>query len=176
MRKIILGAALVLGLGGGIAGCTSWWQAFQANPVAQIQTIEQDAQIVINGVELAWSVIEPFLPAAIVQPINTQFANAVAAINHNVQLLSQAVAADVAAKQAAPDFTTLIAAVSDAVQQVLSLLSQYQSQIPALADAGIPTLPDGSISLGRISGAPTSLAGLDDAVAAGARIKSKIKK
>lgn len=124
----------------GCSGCATWWQNFIANPVAQVQTFEQTVQVALNDAQIAWPSVVPFLPAAQSAAISLQFTNAVAAVNHALALLNDAVQAAVAAQTSDPDFSALMVAVSDAVGQVVAIIAEYtQASSDAGTDAG-PTL------------------------------------
>lgn len=146
MRKTLVTFAMACALGTGVAvvpGCNSaWWQNFQNDPVAQVQTFEATVQIAINAAELAWPAILPAIPADKQAAVNQQFMNAVAAVNHAEQALNDAVNAAVAAKQANPNFAVLMQAVSDAISQVIAIVDLYMQPTPPAppSDAGAPAV------------------------------------
>jgi hypothetical protein len=143
MRKIIPALALTLTLGAGAAlipGCNSaWWKAFEADPIAQVQSFEAAVQIGINAAELAWPAIYAAIPAASQPAAQQQFTNALAAVNHALQALNDGVNAAVIAQQSNPNFTALMQAVSDALSQVAAIVDLYTGGPPATADAGTAT-------------------------------------
>ena len=150
MRKTILAAALAVAvpvLGGATVACNStWWQNFQNDPVQQVQSFEQGVQVVLNDAQVAWTIVQPFLPAASAAQITQQYNNAVYAVNGALQVLNDAVAAAIAAQQPNPDFTALMTAVTNAVSTVIAIVAQYVNNPPAPAplpsvDGGAPPAP-----------------------------------
>jgi hypothetical protein len=144
MRKTVLALALMASvpvLGATTACSSTWWQEFQANPVAQVQAFEQGVQVVLNDAQIAWTFVQPFLPAAQAGAITAQYQNAVFAVNHALQVLNDAVTAAVAAQQSNPNFTALMAAVTDAIGQVLAIIQQYTAPT---GDGGAPVLDGGA--------------------------------
>jgi hypothetical protein len=127
-----MSAAVVPVVGAAVVGCNpQWWQNFVNDPAAQIQAFEQGVQIALNDAQVAWTVIQPYLPAASLAQITTQYQNAVFAVNHALTVLNDAVNAAIAAQQPTPDFTALMAAVTDAIAQVLAIIQQYSSGAPS---------------------------------------------
>ncbi len=140
MRKLIVVGALVTTLVG-TAGCATleaWWQNFENNPAEQAQTIAQTAQVALNGAQAAWNTILPLIPQAAQAQANALFINAVATANHAITGLLDALTAAADAKQSNPNFAGAIAAVSDAVDQVLAIINQYTGA-GTTVDGGAPT-------------------------------------
>jgi len=163
MKKILVVSSLAITLGLGVLGCGStWWENFQSNPVAQVQTFESTVQIGLNGAQVAWTFLQPYLPPAQVASINQVFQNAIATVNHSLSILNDAVAADVAAKTTDPNFTALMAAVSDAFNQVLAIIAQYTQ---SSGDAGVASIHAGAP-------AASSVPGLADATDAALRLQA----
>ncbi len=140
MRKTLV-AFTVVALAATVPGCaafTSWWQTFENDPVAQVQTFEAATQVAINAAELAWPAILPTIPAANQAQAVLQFNNAITAIDDAEQALNDGVNVAVIAKSSSPNFTTLMQAVTDAVSQVTAIVDLYSgTTIPvASADAG----------------------------------------
>jgi hypothetical protein len=139
MKKFVLVTSLSAVLAFGTVGCSSpWWQQITSNPAAAVQQFEAAAQVAIDGAQIAWATLKPLLPPATAQAIDGQFLKAVSSVNHALQVLNDAVAAAEAAKQANPDFMTLMQAVSDAVGQVIAIVQTYVTLPPLAADAGTP--------------------------------------
>jgi hypothetical protein len=141
MRKSILTIALVASipvLGATTAGCSqvlAWWQNFEQNPQAQVSSFEQGVQVAMNDAAIAWVFIQPYIPPQSLASVTAAYTNAIFTVNHAVQLLNDGVTAAINAQSANPNFGTLMAAVTDAVGQVLAILAQWQT--PAAAgDAG----------------------------------------
>jgi hypothetical protein len=156
--SLVLVLATVLAAAPGCAAATAWWQEFQSNPVAQVQSFEQTVSIVISNAQIAFNFILPLLPANVQSKAQTDFADGVVTVNHALQVLNDAVQAAVDAKQPNPDFTAAIAAVEAAVTQVLAIVDQYKAQAPATVTAasrntpGLAEAKDAAQSLKRYSG------------------------
>jgi hypothetical protein len=138
MRQYIIAAVVATGVavvGSSLSGCTSWWKQFESNPVAEVQSFEQGVQIVLNDAQLAWTIVQPYLPPATAAAINAQFVKAVADVNHALSVLNDAVQVAVAAQTSNPDFSTMMAAVTDAIAQVLAIIDQY-TNLPIVMDGG----------------------------------------
>jgi hypothetical protein len=133
-------AAVVPALGAAVVGCNpQWWQNVINDPSATVTAFEQGVQVALNDAAIAWAVVQPFLPPANLAAITQQYENAVFAVNHALVALNDAVTAAIAAQQPNPDFSALMAAVSDAVAQVLAIIQQYSSNAPI--DGGAPPAP-----------------------------------
>jgi len=131
-----------------LAGCaevSTWWQNFQSNPVAQVTTFEQGAQVALSGAQVAFNLLLPRLAPADQAQAMTDFNNALATVNHALVALNDAVTAAADAKQANPDFSGAMAAVTDAVNQVIAIVDQYTAKatIPA---SSLPGLEDAKAS------------------------------
>jgi hypothetical protein len=148
MKKVKLFAVMcllsVVTVSAGCAATTAWWENFEANPVAQVQTFEQGVQVTLSGATIAFTVLLPKLPAADQAAATTDFNNAVVSVNHALQALNDAVTAAVDAKQANPNFAGAIAAATDAVNQVIAIVDQYTKKVPAPAPA-LPGLADAKL-------------------------------
>ena len=171
MRKtlVALTVSTILGTGPGCAAFTSWWQTFENDPVAQVQTFEATIQVALNAAELAWPAILPVIPAASQAQAQLQFTNAVSAVNHAEQVLNDGVNAAVAAKQSNPNFTALMQAVSDAVSQVVAIVDLYNGTAGVVGDAGLAAVA------GKAPAAAQSVADLHAAKASLSRWGVKVK-
>lgn len=141
MRKTVLAVILAASIPvmGATAACNSaWWQNFESNPVANVQAFESGVQIVLSDVQIAWGVALPFIPASAVAQVTTQYNNAVFAVNHALTLLNDAVNAAVVAQTSNPNFTALMADVTNAIAQVVAVVDQYTTNAPIVADGGAP--------------------------------------
>ena len=130
------------------ASASAWWQNFLKDPVAQIQVFEQDVNTILTDVQAAWVLVSPLLGGQ--QAAATDAYNkAVSDVGHTMGILSDAVQAAVDAKTTpAPDFTAMTAAVTDALQQLVSIVDSFQ--------------PPASVVLARMAGAPPHMgAGLN---------------
>ena len=166
MKKLIIGTAFLAAAATMGAGCNSaWWQSFVSNPVLQVQTFEQGVQVVLNEAQLAWAVVLPLLPAANVAAITQQYENALFAVNHAVKVLNDAVTAAVSAQTSNPNFSALMAAVTDAIGQVLAIVNQYNTNSPIDAGAIL------SATKGAPSSATSGTAALADAYDGLAKLK-----
>lgn len=163
MRKTIFAVALLTAvpLAGTTIACNSvWWQNFQDNPIQQVQSFEQMVQVVLNNVQVAWAFVQPFLPQASAAQITQQYQNAVFAVNHALVVLNDAVQTELSVRNPSPDFSKLMVAVTDAISQVIAIIDQYKSSVPA--DAGavpVPTL-DGGVAAAKSA---LTVPGLEDA-------------
>ena len=128
-----------------VAGCGStWWANFASNPVAQVQSFELGAQVALNGAQVAFNILLPQLPAADQVVAQKDFNLAVTSVNHALQVLNDAVTAAVDAKQPNPDFSGVISAVTDAINQVIAIVDQYTGKAP-VAVAALPGLADAKL-------------------------------
>ena len=125
------------------AGGSAWWQQFESNPEAQVQAFETGVQLVLSDAQIAWGIAQPFIPASSLQTVTTQYNNAVFAVNHAISVLNDAVTVAVNAQNATPNFTTLMAAVTDAVANVIAIVDQY-TNTPVVSDAGVPATANSS--------------------------------
>ncbi len=173
MRKTILSAVLastvVLGASS-LHGCASWWQNFKDDPVAQVQAFEQGVQVVMADLQIAWTVLKPMLPPDTAAKVEAQYVRAVAAVNHALHALNDAVMVAVEAQEKRPDFAKLMVAVADAVGEVIKIIDLYRTAAPS-ADAGPPTaFGEAGATMGA-SRAPADLPGLEDAKKGHAALK-----
>lgn len=154
-------------LGAALVGCNSqWWQNVINDPSAAVTAFEQGVQVALNDAAVAWAVVQPFLPPVSAAQITQQYHNAVFAVNHALVVLNDAVDAAIAAHQTTPDFSVLMAAVTDAVAQVLAIIQQYSSNSSSTA----PT--DGGVApVGGAAGKPMNPA-LYEAQAQLSKLKS----
>lgn len=134
---LMLALAVTAGSSVGCAAATAWWQNFESNPVAQVQSLEQTVQVTLSSAQVAFAVILPLLPAASQAQAQADFANAVVSVNHTLQALNDAVQAAVAAQTPNPDFTTVIAAVESAIQQIVAIVDQYTAKLPPTTNASV---------------------------------------
>lgn len=139
MRKIILATALFLSVPALALTQDACNSSIWTNPVAQIQAFEDGAIILLNTAQAAWVGIQPLLPAASAAAITQQYENAVVAVNDAINILNDAVTAAMAAQQTNPNFAVMMSAVTDAIQQVLAIIDQYQTN----GDAGAIVSADG---------------------------------
>ena len=127
----LVGMLVLLVASAASAGCaevSTWWQNFQSNPVAQVTTFEQGAQVALSGAQVAFNLLLPRLAPADQAQATTDFNNAVATVNHSLVVLNDAVTAAADAKQANPDFSGAMTAVTDAVNQVIAIVDQYTAK------------------------------------------------
>ena len=141
---------LVLSTSVGCAATTAWWENFQANPVAQVQTFEQGVQVALSGATVAFNILLPQLPAADQAAAVKDFNNALVSVNHALQALNDAVTAAVDTKQATPDFSGAIAAVTAAVNQIIAIVDQYTAKSLASAQV-LPGLADAKLGVQHLS-------------------------
>jgi Na+/phosphate symporter len=156
MPVLFMLASLLIALPG-CAAAAAWWQEFEANPAAQVNTFEQTVNIVISDATIAFGFVKPLLPANIQAQAQTDFSNGVVTVNHALQVLSDAVQAAVDAKTSSPDFSGAITAVENAVTQVLAIIDQYKAQVPPAAAAGLATAHSSAPGLAEAHDAAKSL-------------------
>lgn len=164
MRKTVasvLAAASLTVAVAALPGCNSaWWQSFKNDPVQQIRSFQETAQIAVNSAQLAWSVVQPTLPPATAAEINEKFVTAVATFNHAMAALNSGLDAAAEAQQDKPDFKKLLADVTAAVSQIIDIVELYSGQ---------PSTSKVAASAPSDAGAPApeavAKAGLDDAKA-----------
>lgn len=127
----------------GCATLQNWWDQFKSNPVEYVQSFEQGVQVAVSDATIAFQIVVQYLPASTAVQAQADFNKAVISVNHALSALSDAVQAAMEAQQPNPDFTALIAAVTDAVQQVIAIVNQYSSSpsAPPSAIAAFPARP-----------------------------------
>lgn len=152
--------AFVLALTLSFVGCGgSWWQNWKNNPVAQVQTFEQSARTVLAIADVSWNSVKPYLPAEVLIKAQPRYDQAVLAVNKALVLLDDAVQVAVETQNPHPDFSKLIAAVSDAVTQVVAIINEFKTT-PTPATVSSTTPPK-----------PTTPTGYDDLVNAAGTMK-----
>lgn len=136
MRKSISLFVTLAALVGLIPGCNSaWWQDFVNNPGEQVTSFEATVQVGVNAAELAWPTILQAIPPANQAAAQQQFTNALAAINTAEQVLNNAVNAAVAAQTPNPNFMALMQDVTNAVNEIISIIDLYNGSATSV-DAG----------------------------------------
>jgi hypothetical protein len=119
----------------GTEGCaSSWWQNIVNNPVAAVQSFDSAAENALTLAQTAWSTITPLLPASALVVAQPKFTQAMVAARAALAALEDGVQAAIDAKNPSPDFQSLMQAVSDAVVQVETIVSDFQNP-PASATA-----------------------------------------
>jgi hypothetical protein len=150
MKKSLAVLAVVGSLS--LTGC-SWWNGVTNDPITSVQTFEQSVEVVMNDAQVAWQIVQPFLPAAQAASLNAKFQTAVLAVNHALSALNDAVQTAQDIKKSNPDFSGAIKAVSDAVQQVLAIIDEVKASLtPAPSDAGASD--GGLVAQGRFTALP----------------------
>ena len=136
MKKRLAIALLLLSAVFGTAGCNSaWWQNFQNNPVAVEQAFAQSAQVALSLATATWNNILPLLPAAAQAAAQAKFNQALVAANAALATLGDAVQAAVDVQGPTPNWAGLMQAVTDAVSQVATIISDFQNQTSPAATA-----------------------------------------
>jgi hypothetical protein len=136
MRKIISGLALVAAIvvpAVAVSGCaafTTAWQNLLQDPTAEVTSVEQTVNIILDGAQLAWTAIQPLLPADQAASINAVFAQAVADVTAALSALNTAVQIAEAEKTAAPNFSAQLAVLQTAAAKVIALVDQYKNGVP----------------------------------------------
>ena len=130
-----------------VSSCSSaWWQNIQNNPAAAVDAFEKDVNIGLGIADITWNSIKVYLPADQAVKAQLRYDQAVFAVNKSLVVLNDAVQAAVDAKTPNPDFTKLIADVSDALSQVIAIIDEFKTSAPtpspsalALPARGEPT-------------------------------------
>ena len=121
-----------------VAGCNSaWWQNIQNNPVAAVDAFEKDVNIGLSIAAISWNSIKVYLPADQAVKAQLRYDQAVFAVNKSLALLNDGVQAAVDAKNPNPDFTKLIADVSDALAQVIAIIDEFKASAPTPAPSAL---------------------------------------
>ena len=151
MKKFIavgvIASATCLGIVG-VTDCTpantpTWWQNFLQDPVEQTQSFEEGVNVVLQGVQVAWAVIEPLIPAAQQGPAQQAFLDAEASVTNAEQVLLDAAQAIVASQGdggSMANIVALMADVSNAISSVIAIVDQWDGLthpgfVPGLAQA-----------------------------------------
>ena len=123
----------------GCTGCnSSWWQNFVNNPVAAVQSFDAAAENALTLAQTAWSTISPLLPANVLVTVQAKFTQAMVAARAALSTLEDAVQVAIDTQNPSPNFQSLMQAVSDAIVQVESIVTDFQNP-PASATAGAVT-------------------------------------
>jgi hypothetical protein len=117
-----------------LVGCTAaWWQNV-ATP-ANVQSLITYAESFIEGAQALWAIILPLVPSASAAQANTDFNNGVLTAQKAIAVLEDAYNAAQGAQQSNPNFATLIAALQDAISQVMGIVQTWQGSAAATATA-----------------------------------------
>jgi hypothetical protein len=143
MKRLFALIVLSIACTTGCASFQAWWQNFQQDPVAQVQTFEQTTAVVLSDLTVGWETIKLFLPPAVLAQAQQQFDNAVASVNHALVALQDVVQAAVDAKNDAPDFSKAIIDVNGAIQEIIAIVNTYRSQQVQPAGAAKLSEPPG---------------------------------
>ena len=117
--------------------CSPTTTSTVTNAVNIAQQVDTAAQTVLSGAEIAWPLIVQFIAPAGQAAATAAFSAATLVANKSLLALSDAIAAAQAANQTNPDFSAAIAAVTDAVSQVIAIVNQFKTQSPASAAPGM---------------------------------------
>lgn len=111
----------------GTVGCTAaWWQAFQADPVAQVTSFVQYVESFVQTATTIWSAISPLLGANTPQA-TSDFNAAVATLQNALAVAQDAAQAAVKAQAKTIDVAAIFAPVQDAATRVLAVINQWQT-------------------------------------------------
>jgi hypothetical protein len=92
--------------------------------------------------DVSWNSIKPYLPAETLVKVQPRYDQAVLTVNKSLLILDDAVQVAIEAKNPNPDFSKLIAAVSDAVVQVVAIINEFKATpTPATISSTTPPKP-----------------------------------
>jgi hypothetical protein len=132
MKNILIATVIGLSvLGTGCATLTNWWDQFQSNPAEVVSAFESVEETVLADVSVAWSTVQPLIPAANVTAVTADYETALTAVNHAVAALNAALQAAATAQTPSPDFTALMGDVTTAVGQVIAIVDQFGGNVTA---------------------------------------------
>jgi hypothetical protein len=126
----VLGSAVLTGTAS-LAGCSQ--PVVPTSAVAAAEAVAQTAAVVVSDAQVVWPVVYALIPAAQQPAAQAAFNAGLFAANHAILALNDAVQAAVAVNTPNPNFSALIAAISDAVSQVVSIVQNFEGQAPAAA-------------------------------------------
>jgi len=130
------------------ATAAAWWQSFERDPVAQIQSFTQEVNSILTDAAAAWAIIQPFLTPAQQQTASADYGKAVSVVSSTMGILTDAVQAAADAKTTPqPDFTGLVNNVTAALQQLLDIVSTLQ----ATSQPAPTALPGATHALGALA-------------------------
>ena len=146
-KTLSLGTLIAVGFLGTIqSDCTpantpTWWQNFLQDPVEQTQSFEEGVDVVLQGVQVAWAVVEPLIPAAQQAAAQQAYLDAVASVTNTEQILLDAAQALVAAQGgdagSMANIVALMQDVSNAISSVIAIVDQWQNLVHAQYVPGI---------------------------------------
>lgn len=122
----------------GTSGCSaSWWQAFQADPVSQIQFIVEQARSVESIATMVFDQVQASMAPETRAEAQRKFNKGVVALNHALDAMRAALEASAAAGQDKFDMSKVVAAVSQAAEALLELIDDMRK--PGASGAGATT-------------------------------------
>jgi hypothetical protein len=146
-KAVSIGALMAAGTLGLVqSDCTpsntpTWWQNFLQDPVQQTQSFEDGVNVVLQGVQIAWAIVEPLIPAAQQATAQQAYLDAVASVTNAEQALLDAAQALVAAQGGdgggMPNIVALMQDVSNAITSVIAIVDQWQNLVHAPHMAGL---------------------------------------
>ncbi len=121
------------------ANSPSWWQNYLQNPVEQTQSFEEGVNVVLQGLQVAWTFVQPLIPAAQQATATQAYLAGVASVTNAEQILLDAAQAIVAAggTDAGPaNIQALMQDVSNAISSVIAIVQQWQTILATHTDGG----------------------------------------
>lgn len=142
--------ALCLVLVVSTAACQStWWKDFTTNPVTQTETVLSIATSIQGAATITFNQILPRIPAERQPDAQKRFDHASMTLTTAIILVRDAVAAAAQAKEDKPDFSLIIAKVTEAISNIKTIIGEVKGLVAApVAVAAAPALaaPDGGVA------------------------------
>lgn len=128
MKARLAAMLLVVGLALGTSSCGSSLPPF----VQAALVFETGAEIAISTAQGIWPGVVALLPVAQQASANVVFQDSIMGANSALAVLNDAITVDEQANNPAPNLATLSQAVSDALDQILKVISQFEgNNVPA---------------------------------------------
>ena len=158
MKKYISLIALIL-MTVSMTSCSSaWFNNFKNDPIAQVQTFENTVKTTLDIAAVVWTGVKPYLSADVAAKAQLRYDQAIIVVNKALVALNDAVQVAVESQQAHPDFSKLIANVTDAVAQVIAIIDEFKTAAPAVAMPSDGGMPEGGVKMAVSAGDPPGYA------------------
>lgn len=135
VRHLAVAAALAFAVpaaGFAAIGCNQ--PVVPTNVIAAAEVVAETATTVVSDAQVVWPIVLVTIPAAQQPSAQDAFNKAVFAANHAILALNDAIQVAIASNTPNPDFTAIIGQVSDAVAQIVSIVQNFQSAAPSVAE------------------------------------------
>lgn len=114
--------------------------------------------MILDAVQVAWTAIQPLLPADQAASINATFAQAVADVTAALQAINAAIQIAEAEKTAAPNFAAELVVLQNASAKVIALVDQYKNGVSPAVTQQQHTCP--TVESAKMTAARTALGNL----------------